>query len=149
MILIALIGVSLVICSLDRFVPLHRALKMQKPKRHYSFLSRQRVFGETDNVSEKDKQQVAQNLKKARYKITDENGYILAEKNRFSRWGPYVNHIGLIIILVAAILRMTPLLFLDDYVWVREGEEKVIPSTDNEYFIENKKFTIDYHDAED
>src|SRR5699024_7458149 len=74
---------------------------------------------------------------------------VLAEKNRFSRWGPYVNHIGLIIILLAAILRMTPLLFMDEYVWVREGEEKVIPGADNEYIIENKKFTVDFHDEKD
>src|SRR5699024_5873809 len=83
MILIALIGVSLVICSLDRFVPLHRALKMQKPKRHYTFLSRQRLFGETENVSDEDRQQVIKKLKKSRYKITEDNGYVLAEKNRF------------------------------------------------------------------
>ena len=83
MILIALIGVSLVICSIDRFVPLHRALKMQKPKRHYTFLSRQRLFSETEHVSEKDTQETVQKLKKMRYKIVDENGYILAEKTAF------------------------------------------------------------------
>src|SRR5699024_9715030 len=92
---------------------------------------------------------VIKKLKKSRYKITEDNGYVLAEKNRFSRWGPYVNHIGLIITLLAAILRMTPLLFMDEYVWVREGEEKVILITDNEYFIENKKFTVDFHDEND
>src|SRR5699024_8263659 len=52
MILIALIGVSLVICSIARFVPLRRALKMQKPKPHYTFLSRQRLFSNSGNVSE-------------------------------------------------------------------------------------------------
>ncbi|HLQ95254.1 MAG TPA: cytochrome c biogenesis protein ResB [Pseudogracilibacillus sp.] len=149
MLLIALIGVSLVICSIDRFVPLRRALKMQKPKRHYTFLSRQRLFSNSGDVSEEDKKKVVERLKKKRYKITDENGYILAEKNRFSRWGPYVNHIGLIIVLLAALVRMSPIMFLDDYVWVREGEEKVIPSTDGEYFIENKKFTLETYDAED
>src|SRR5699024_5824564 len=110
---------------------------------------RQRLFGETENVSDEDRQQVIKKLKKSRYKITEDNGYVLAEKNRFSRWGPYVNHIGLIIILLAAILRMTPLLFMDEYVCVREGEEKVIQGTDNEYFIENKKFTVDFHDEND
>lgn len=149
MLLIALIGVSLVICSIDRFVPLRRALKMQKPKRHYTFLSRQRLFSNSGDVSEEDKKKVVDRLKKKRYKITDENGYILAEKNRFSRWGPYVNHIGLIIVLLAALVRMSPIMFLDDYVWVREGEEKVIPSTDGEYFIENKNFTLETYDAED
>lgn len=149
MLLIALIGVSLVICSIDRFVPLRRALKMQKPKRHYTFLSRQRLFSNSGNVSEEDKKKVIDRLKKKRYKITDENGYILAEKNRFSRWGPYVNHIGLIIVLLAALVRMSPIMFLDDYVWVREGEQKVLPSTDSEYFIENKEFTLETYDAED
>lgn len=149
MILIALIGVSLVICSLDRFIPLRRALKIQRPKRHYRFLSRQRLFSETKEATEEDVQEVVERLKKQRYNIFEEDGQYLAEKNRFSRWGPYVNHIGLIIILLAAILRMTPLFFLDDYVWVREGERKVIPSTNGQYFIENKKFHVDFYDESD
>ena len=149
MILIALIGISLVICSLDRFIPLRRALKVQRPKRHYRFLSRQRLFSETKGATEEDVDQVIKRLKKQRYNIFEEDGQYLAEKNRFSRWGPYVNHIGLIIILIAAMLRLTPLLFLDDYVWVREGEQKVIPSTDGQYYIENKKFHIDFYDEND
>src|SRR5690625_3021042 len=102
MILIALIGISLVICSLDRFIPLRRALKVQRPKRHYTFLSRQRLFSESTSITKEEKNKFVANLRKRRYKITEENGNILAEKNRFSRWGPYVNHIGLIIILIAA-----------------------------------------------
>lgn len=149
MMLIALIGVSLVICSLDRFIPLYRALKIQKPKRHYSFLSRQRLFSETPDFSPEDKKKVVENLKNMRYKIFEQDGQVLAEKNRFSRWGPYVNHIGLIIILIAALLRMTPFMFIDDYVWVREGERKVIPSTDGQYYIENKKFHLEYYDEDD
>lgn len=114
MILIALIGISLVICSLDRVVPLYRALKIQKAKRHETFISRQRLFSSTENVTNEEKEKVIEGLKKQRYKIKEENGHILAEKGRFSRWGPYVNHIGLIIILLAAVLRMTPLLYSDD-----------------------------------
>src|SRR5690625_229068 len=146
MILIALIGISLVICSIDRFVPLYRALKNQRPKRHSSFLSRQRLYSETEVVPDSEKQTFIQNLQKRRYKIVNENGNILAEKNRFSRWGPYVNHIGLIIILLAALLRMTPFLFVDDYVWVREGEEKVIPGTEGQYYIKNKRFLLETYD---
>src|SRR5690625_2161501 len=149
MILIALIGISLVICSIDRFVPLYRALKIQQPKRHNSFLTRQRLFSETKIVTAEEKATVVNNLKKKKYKITEKDGNILAEKNRFSRWGPYVNHIGLIIILIAALLRMTPFLFLDEYVWVREGEEKVIPGTDGEYYIENKRFLLELYDEDD
>lgn len=149
LLLLGLIGVSLVICSLDRFVPLYKALKIQKPKRHETFLNRQRLFSETKEVTEGELKQVKERLKTRRYKITEEDGHLLAEKGRFSRWGPYVNHIGLIIILLAAILRTTPIMFTDEYIWVREGETLVIPGTNSEYYIENKKFTLETHDPED
>ena len=149
MVIIALIGISLVICSLDRFIPLRRALKMQKPKRHATFLSRQRLYSSSENITEEEKQKIVTSLKKQRYNITEEDGHILAERNRFSRWGPYVNHIGLIIILLAALLRVTPFFYLDEYVWVREGEEVIIPGTESEYYIENKKFTLEKYDKDD
>lgn len=149
LLLIALIGISLVICSLDRFIPLRRALKLQKPKRHEHFLTRQRLYSKSENISEEEKQTIVDRLKKQRYKIVEEDGYVLAEKGRFSRWGPYVNHIGLIIILLAALLRITPFFYLDEYVWVREGEEIIIPGTENEYYIENEKFTLDVYDKDD
>ena len=44
LLLIASIGVSLVICSLDRVIPLYRALKKQKVTRHEGFLKRQRFL---------------------------------------------------------------------------------------------------------
>lgn len=149
LLLLGLIGVSLVICSLDRFIPLYKALKIQKPRRHETFLNRQRFYSESKEVSDAEIEQVKEKLKKQRYKITEQNGHILAEKGRFSRWGPYVNHIGLIIILLAAILRTTPIMFTDEYVWVREGETIVIPGTNGEYYIENKKFHLDLHDPDD
>src|SRR5690625_2379317 len=149
MLLIALIGVSLVICSIDRFVPLYKALKRQKAKRHTTFLKRQRLFSETESINENDLKTVKERLKKQRYKVREENGHILAEKGRFSRWGPYVNHIGLIIILLSAIIRMTPWMYMDEYVWVRDGERLVIPGTEGEYYIESKQFLLETHDQED
>lgn len=149
MILIALIGISLVICSLDRFIPLYRALNMQKPKRHENFVSRQRLYSKSETITNAEKEKIVQRLKKKRYKVTEEDGHILAERARFSRWGPYVNHIGLIIVLLAAILRMTPLFYLDEYVWVREGEQIVIPGTDSEYYIENEEFILETYDEDD
>ncbi|WP_085991994.1 cytochrome c biogenesis protein ResB [Oceanobacillus senegalensis] len=148
LILIGLIGVSLVICSLDRFVPLYRALKHQKPKKHKSFLSRQRLYSETEKVTDDEIEEIKSKLKARRYKLTEENGHILAEKGRFSRWGPYVNHIGLIIILLAAILRSTPLFYMEEYVWVREGDTMVLPGSEGEYYVENKDFILETHDDE-
>ncbi|QKY69232.1 cytochrome c biogenesis protein ResB [Lentibacillus sp. CBA3610] len=149
LLLIALIGISLVICSIDRFVPLYKALKNQRPRRHKQFLNRQRLFSKTDYVTDDEKSKLVSGLKKKRYKVYEENGHILAEKGRFSRWGPYVNHIGLIIILIAALLRMTPFMYLDEYVWVREGEQKSIPGTDGEYHIENQEFILETYDEDD
>lgn len=99
LLLIASIGVSLVICSLDRVVPLYRALKKQRVDRHEGFLKRQRLYRATTlaSVEEDSFEKIKAKLKEKRYNIREENGSILAEKNRFSRWGPYINHIGLII----------------------------------------------------
>jgi len=54
LVFIAMIGISLVICSLDRVVPLYKALKAQRVTRHEGFLKRQRVFGISKNVDEND-----------------------------------------------------------------------------------------------
>src|SRR5699024_7868047 len=143
MILIALIGISLVICSLDRFIPLRRALKLQRPKRNTTFLSRQRLYSESEHVSSEETEKVKNKLQNMRYNIREEDGHIFAEKGRFSRWGPYVNHIGLIIILIAAILRTTPMFYLDEFLWVREGQQLTVPGTNNEFQIKHEKFTLE------
>src|SRR5690606_7919703 len=88
---IASIGVSLDICSLDRVIPLYRALKKQRVVRHEGYLKRQRLFSRSEGgEKEADFAVLKENLKSKRYKIREEDGSILAEKNRFSRWGPYV-----------------------------------------------------------
>lgn len=147
LLLIASIGISLVICSLDRVVPLYRALKKQRVTRHEGFLQRQRLFGVT-HTNEVDYEKVKQNLKAKRYRIREENGNLLAEKGRFSRWGPYVNHIGLIIFLIGGMLRFVPGMYVDEFLWIREGETKVIPATNGEYYLTNNEFILDIYDKE-
>lgn len=151
LLLIGLIGISLVICSIDRAVPLYKALKKQRVTRHESFLKRQRLFSITDEeqLTDKDLTKLIENLKKRRYTIREENGNILAEKGRFSRWGPYVGHIGLIIFLIAAMLRFVPGMYVDEYLWIREGETLVIPGTNGEYYLENKDFILEVYDKEE
>lgn len=149
LVLIASIGVSLVICSIDRVVPLYRALKKQRVTRHDSFLKRQRIFGTTAvEMTEEEFESVKAKLAEKRYKIKEEDGNILAEKGRFSRWGPYVNHCGLIIFLFAGMLRFVPGMYIDDMLWIREGETKVIPETNGEYYLENKEFILEIYDKE-
>ena len=151
LLLIASIGVSLVICSLDRVIPLYRALKKQKITRHEGFLKRQRLFGITSTSGTQDEEafdKIKDKLKAKRYQIQVEEGNILAEKGRFSRWGPYINHIGLIIFLVGCMLRFIPGMYVDSVLWLREGESKVIPETNGEYYLKNNQFILEVYDKE-
>jgi cytochrome c biogenesis protein len=148
LILIASIGISLVICSLDRVIPLYKALKKQRVTRHEGFLSRQRLFGQSSSLKPEEIDDVKQKLMKNNYHVREENGNLLAEKGRFSRWGPYVNHVGLIIFLFGAMLRFVPGMYVDKVLWIREGETKVIPETNGEYYLKNEQFILDIYDKE-
>ncbi|WP_454015730.1 cytochrome c biogenesis protein ResB [Bacillus sp. Marseille-Q7846] len=145
MMLIASIGISLVICSLDRVIPLYKALKKQGVKRHPSFLKRQRLYG-IGTPQDGDLERIQMNLKKTNYNVKVEEGNVLAEKGRFSRWGPYVNHIGLIIFLFGAMLRFLPSMYVDEALWLRDGETKEIPGTDGQYYLKNEKFIKEVYD---
>jgi cytochrome c biogenesis protein len=146
LILIAMIGISLVICSLDRVVPLYKALKAQRVTRHDGFLKRQRVFGVNEVANEGDFTTIKKHLQERRYHIREENGDILAEKGRFSRWGPYVNHVGLIIFLFGGVLRFIPGMYVNEDLWVREGETAVVPETDGQFYLQNNKFILEHYD---
>jgi cytochrome c biogenesis protein len=149
LLLIAALGISLVIASLDRVVPLYRSLKNQRVSRHESFLKRQRMFGMSDAVlTDEAVGKIKEKLTKKRYKLREENGDILAEKNRFSRWGPYVNHLGLIIFLIGGMLRFVPGMYVDEILWLREGENKAIPGTEGRYYLENNKFIFEVYDKD-
>lgn len=149
--LLALIGISLVVCSLDRVIPLYKALKNQRVKKHVSFIEKQRVAAKRD-LGEEDNREVlldrlTEKLTKKRYNVRRDGDALLAEKGRISRWGPYINHIGLIIFLLGALMRLIPGWYLDEYVWIREGETKELPGT--EYYLKNEKATIEFYDPEE
>ncbi|MCD7033319.1 cytochrome c biogenesis protein ResB [Metabacillus sp. GX 13764] len=146
--LLASIGISLVICSLDRVIPLYRSLKKQGVTKNDSFLARQRLYGISEAADKGTLDEIKENLKKRRYKIREENGSILAEKGRFSRWGPYVNHIGLIIFLIGSMLRVVPGMYIDKMLWLREGETAVIPGTDGKYFLKNNSFKVEVYEKD-
>ncbi len=92
---------------------------------------------------------VIKKLKSKKYKVRTDGEAILAEKGRFARWGPYVNHIGLIIFLIGGMLRFFPGMFVDEHLWVGEGDIEVIPGTNGEYYLENHQFIIELYDEED
>ncbi len=147
--LIGMLGISLVIASLDRVIPLYKSLKKQKTKRHISFLKRQRIYGigAIENP-ENSLSKAEEKLKSMRYKVKREGTAILAEKGRFSRWGPYVNHLGLIIFLGGVMLRAFPGFYVDESMWIREGETLYIPETDG-YYLENKGFIYETYSKDE
>lgn len=138
--LLAMIGISLVICSLDRVVPLYKALNNQRVEKNVNFMKRQRLAHHeeisVENVEQKiDRWVIA--LQEKRYQVKREGNALLAEKGRLSRWGPYINHIGLILFLLAALLRWIPGWSIEEFVWVRDGETKKIPTSS--YYVKNER----------
>lgn len=149
LLIIGMLGTSLLIASIDRFFPLYRSLKNQRIVCDDNFMKRQRIYGITKSKDEDiNLDQVKESLKKRHYKIREENGSILAEKGRFARWGPYVNHIGLIIVLIGGLFRSIPGMYVDQVLWLREGETKEIPGTNGEYYLTNNKFIFEVYDKE-
>ncbi|MBO8163060.1 MAG: cytochrome c biogenesis protein ResB [Brevibacillus sp.] len=145
--LLVMIGMSLVICSLDRIVPLYKALSKPRVNPHLSFLKGQRLRGEcepgSDFAADETLAQAAAILKKKGYRIYREGSTLLGEKARFSRWGPYVNHIGLILFLLGVLLRGLPGMYLDEFIWVREGQTVAVPETP--YYLKNVEYKTEYY----
>ncbi|QAY66198.1 cytochrome c biogenesis protein ResB [Paenibacillus protaetiae] len=143
--LLVMIGTSLVVCSLDRVLPLYKALSKQQIRKHLQFIRRQKTVytGTIEADSGEWIQSFANALKRKRYRVHIDGTALLAEKNRFSRWGPYINHIGLIVFLLSILARSLPGWQMDAYVSVPDGETVAIEGTD--YFVKNDKFTVVYY----
>ncbi|ARD49422.1 cytochrome c biogenesis protein ResB [Sporosarcina sp. P33] len=148
-VLIFMLATSIIIASIDRVVPLYKSLKKQRTRRHPSFMKRQRIYGagNVQNTAES-LAKAEEKLKALRYNVKTENGAILAEKHRFSRWGPYVNHTGLIIFFIGVLLRGIPGFYVDEAMWLREGETRNIVGAPG-YVLENKKFTLENYSKEE
>ena len=147
--LLVLIAASLVICSIDRVVPLYRALNKQQIKKHLSFLRRQKATytGQLSQDQTMFIEQFGTVLKKKHYRVHIEGQAILAEKYRFSRWGPYINHIGLIIILITLVFRSFPGLYMDSYVKIVDGD--TVPITDTNFYVKSEGFDIIYYENDE
>ncbi len=145
--LMLMIATSLVVCSIDRIVPLYKALSKQQPRKHIEFIRRQKISYihrlPTDVEPQEWITQFGKQLRKRNYRIVQEGDALLAEKNRFSRWGPYINHIGLIIFICAVLMRSIPGWHMDQYIGFLEGEVKAIPQTP--YYLKNEKFTLEIY----
>lgn len=148
-ILVGMLAVSIIVASIDRGLPLHKSLKNQRVKRHPSFMKRQRIFAEGKVTAEEGKtlDLIQEKMKALRYNVRREDNALLAEKGRFARYGPYINHLGLIIFLGAVMMRLFPGFYVDESIWLSEGELRAVDGMDG-YFIENNQFILDVYENE-
>lgn len=146
-ILVLMLGVSIIIASIDRGFPLHKSLTNQRVKRHINFMKRQRIVanGAVTEQQEQTLELVEQKLKALKYNVRREDKAIMAEKGRFSRYGAYVNHVGLIVFIVGVMLHLVPGFYVDESMWLREGETRAITGMDG-YFLKNEKFILETYD---
>ena len=156
--IVIMLGTSIVIASLDRAIPLYKALKKQKPDRTVEFLRRQQLTYETDvavPAGAEASEDAAARLADAAEKALAKQGFrtsragnaVLGEKYRWSRWGPYVNHLGLIIFLLIVLVRTLPGFTLEEYVDVLEGDTVRIAGTN--YYVKNEKFTVEFYENDE
>lgn len=144
--LMGLLVLSLIAASVDRGVPLYKSLKNQRAKKHASFFKRQRLFKEYE--SNENAQALAETFENKKYKLKTDGDHYLLEKGRLSRWGPYINHTGLIILLAGSMLRFFPGVYIDEIIYAQEGETVSIPTTDGQYYMRNDGFTLDTYDED-
>lgn len=150
-VVVGMLAVSIIIASLDRGIPLYKSLKNQRVRRHESFMKRQRIFGQQEMTSEEAAASMdlaEEKMKGLKYKVRREDNVLLAERGRFARWGPYINHVGLIIFIFGVMLRLMPGFYLDKSLWVREGETAAIPGIEG-YYIHNNKFIFETYGDSD
>jgi len=141
--LLFLIAASLVICSLERFVPLWRAVQRPNPAPATEFV-RGLKYRFTAPAARGDSPyaDLAAALRARRYRVIEQGGRLYADKGRMGRWGPYITHIGLILLLVGAGIRTLPGAYLEEYIWLRDGEVVRVPGTD--FYVESLGFAVDF-----
>lgn len=153
--LVVMLGASIVVASLDRGIPLYKALRKQRPDRPAEFIRRQKTafeaalpFGPGDGEAQaRLADALSAQLAKQRFRVTRSGHAMLGEKYRWSRWGPYVNHLGLIVFLLIILVRSFPGFTLEEYLAVLEGDTVPIPGTN--YYVKNEKFTLEWYDSDE
>jgi cytochrome c biogenesis protein len=137
--LVLLCVISLIICSLHRLVPLHRMLTRPQVWKLPHFIRRQEVVAEVEGTLD----EMAEKLRRRGYKVIRDRECLYADKGRLSRYGPYIIHIGLIVVAFAAFAKAIPGWDVSKDVWIPDGETAVVPGTD--FAIKNYKFTMELY----
>jgi cytochrome c biogenesis protein len=144
--LLFMMGASLVICSLERFIPLWKAVQRPNIAPPASFVKHLKSSFEYKPVAGAEPlAPLAAALRAAHYKVVQKDDRIYADKGRWGRWGPYILHVGLIFILAGAMVRVFPGAYMDQFIWVRDGEIAKVPGAN--WFVRNDKFTLETYES--
>lgn len=143
--LLFMIAASLVICSIERFVPLWRAVQRPNPAPDKEFVRRLRHGFTFPATGDAPYGELAAALKARRYLVIEQEGRLYADKGRLGRWGPYITHIGLLLVLIGAGMRALPGVYLEQFIWVRDGEIVKVPGSD--FYVESLGFEVEYYET--
>lgn len=143
--LLFMLGASLLICSLERFVPLWRAVQRPNIAPPAAFVKH--LKNRFEYKPAKDGNPLAplmEALKARRYFVVQAGDSLYADKGRWGRWGPYVTHVGLFLILAGAMLRAIPGFYSDQSIWVQDGASVRVPGTD--WFVQSERFELETYE---
>ena len=142
--LIFLTSTSLIVCSLQRVIPLHRALNHPRanlPASAFPYLP----IHYTAAAPAVTLDAVEARLRRAHYKTTRAaNGTVYAERGRLGRYGPYIIHIGLLLCALAALTKYLPGWDIQQGLWIADGETVMVPTAN--FAIRSDGFTAGYYD---
>jgi len=133
---------SLVVCSWERIGPLVTSLRTAPVKRSRAYICAQPL---SVRVARRDDSELrlAAALRAHKYDLEAEGSALRGERGRTSRYGPYVIHIGLLVVIAGAFMRVLPGLYQDFDVVIPERATVRIP--ESPFSIRNNGFHISYY----
>lgn len=142
--LLYLVVVSLIVCSLQRLVPLHRALQNPPVERHAGFIHRQEVTAALPGADPDPLAPLAAYLKRRGYRVLRKGRGLHADRGRLGRYGPYIIHIGLIVCAFAAAAKALPGWDVTQDLWVPDGQTVALPGT--RLAIRSERFVLEEYE---
>lgn len=137
--LILLCVINLIIGSLHRLVPLQRMLTNPQVWKLPHFIRRLEVVYEFGGCLEA----MERKLKSMGYKTVRDRECVYGDRGRLSRYGPYVIHVGLLVIAFAAFAKAIPGWDISRDVWIPDGD--IAKVTDTNFAIQNHRFTMELY----
>lgn len=144
--LLFMLGASLIICSIERLLPLWRTVLHPDPTpdpRFVKGLKQQITARPSDEAAPL--AALAAALRGRRYLVIERDGRLYADKGRLGRFGPAITHVGLILILLGGMMRALPGFYFEQMLWVKDGETIKVPNAD--FYVESERFEAEFYES--